>query len=329
MTIICHNTYISFPFDFGHWLFQEKNGYGGDLYMIEYQAHNSLSGNYHDIRLHILRNATYPAHLHKALEFVYVLEGELDFTVDNTPSHLTKGGMVLALSNQIHTFRANEYAKCYIHVFSSDLVEHFYKILGRKIGSSAEFTVNRTTRNYLLNNFILPISQKVKPIDQASEDIPGVGWYRNDSHMAMTHSIPPDVASDISMLPFLYAICDGYLSSVKLVEAKQKTDNVVHRLLIYVSEHFTEDITLSSVANTLGYEPHYVSRCFNSFIGIGFKQFLNNYRVDYAKSLLMDKNISITNAAYTSGFQSIRSFNRIFQETVGMSPTEFRKTTRL
>lgn len=297
--------------------------------MIEYQAHNSLSGNYHDIRIHILRNATYPAHLHKALEFIYVLEGEVDYIVDNTPSHLPRGGMALALSNQIHTFRANEYAKCYIHVFSGDLVEHFNKILGRKIGSSAEFTVNRNTRNFLLSNYILPISKKVKPIEKASENIPGVDWFRNDNNMAMTMPIPPDLTSDISMMPFLYAICDGYLSSVNLIEARQKTDNVVHKLLIYVSEHFTEDITLGSVANTLGYEPHYVSRCFNSFIGIGFKQFLNNYRVDYAKNLLMDKNVSITSAAYTSGFQSIRSFNRIFQETVGMTPSEFRKTTQL
>jgi len=295
--------------------------------MIEYQTHNSLRGNYHDIRIHILRNGTYPAHLHKSPEFVYVLEGEATYTVDSNTVRLQKGGMALVLSNQIHSFHADDYAKLFIYVFSSDLVEHFNKILGRKTGNTPEFTVNRHVRNFMLTNYILPLCAKVSPDEENHESQEEIGWLITSPQYASSKPIPPDMTSELTMLPFLYAVCDGYLSCVKLVEARQKTDNVVHKLLIYVSEHFTEDITLNSVANTLGYEPHYVSRCFNSFIGIGFKQFLNNYRVDYAKNLLMDKNISITSAAYTSGFQSIRSFNRIFQETVGMTPTEFRKNT--
>ena len=181
----------------------------------------------------------------------------------------------------------------------------------------------------MLSNYILPLCAKVVPLDQPGSGSDLIQWLITEPQRSCTKPIPPDLTSELSMLPFLYAICDGYLSSVKLVESQQKTDNVVHKLLIYVSEHFTENITLNSVAASLGYEPHYVSRCFNNFIGIGFKQFLNNYRVDYAKKLLLDPDVSITAAAYTSGFQSIRSFNRIFQETLGITPTEFRKNAEI
>lgn len=297
--------------------------------MIEYQTFNSTRGNYHDIRIHILRNADQPIHLHRALEFVYVMEGEITYTLNSQAIHLQKSGMALALSNQIHSFRADEYAKLFVYVFSSDLVESFNKTLGGKIGSTPEFTVNRQTRNFILSNYILPLCAKVAPLEKHHTCTNLVQWLMTDPQHSCSNPIPPDMTSELSMLPFLYAICDGYLSCVKLVESQQKTDNVVHKLLIYVSDHFTEDITLNSVAAALGYEPHYVSRCFNSFIGIGFKQFINNYRVDYAKKLLMDKNVSITTAAYTSGFQSIRSFNRIFQETVGITPTEFRKNAEI
>ena len=292
--------------------------------MIEYQIFNSLRENYHDIRIHILRNAGQHAHLHRALEFLYVMEGEITYTLNNQSIRLQKGSMALALSNQIHSFRADEYAKLFVYVFSCDLVENFTKILGSRTGSTPEFTVNRQTKNFILSNYILPLCAKAAPLEQPDSGSDLVHWLIVDPQHSCTRPIPPDATSEISMLPFLYAICDGYLSSVKLVDSQLKTDNIVHKLLIYISEHFTENITLNSVAAALGYEPHYVSRCFNNFIGIGFKQFLNNYRVDFAKKLLMDPTVSITAAAYTSGFQSIRSFNRIFQETLGMTPTEFR-----
>ena len=67
--------------------------------MIEYQTFNSLHENYHDIRIHILRNAGQPTHLHRALEFVYVMEGEITYTLNNQSLRLQKGSMALSLSN--------------------------------------------------------------------------------------------------------------------------------------------------------------------------------------------------------------------------------------
>lgn len=93
-------------------------------------------------------------------------------------------------------------------------------------------------------------------------------------------------------------------------------------MLSYITEHFKEDVTLSGMAQSLGYEEHYLSRLFHSFFGMNFKQFVNEYRVNYAESLLSDtgKNCGITEIAYACGFQSVRNFNRAYKRITGHSP---------
>ena len=68
-----------------------------------------------------------------------------------------------------------------------------------------------------------------------------------------------------------------------------------------------------------------LSRIFNHTFGVNFKTMLNQYRTDYALELLRDSDLSLSAIAFESGFQSIRSFDHVFRESLGRSPKEFRK----
>ena len=52
---------------------------------------------------------------------------------------------------------------------------------------------------------------------------------------------------------------------------------------------------------------------------------LNQYRTSYALELLRDSDLSLTEIAFESGFQSIRSFDHVFRQSLGRSPKDFRK----
>ena len=54
-------------------------------------------------------------------------------------------------------------------------------------------------------------------------------------------------------------------------------------------------------------------------------EYLNSVRVKKAEEYLLDMDISITEAAYMSGFNSIQTFNRVFKKIKGCTPTEYRK----
>lgn len=102
------------------------------------------------------------------------------------------------------------------------------------------------------------------------------------------------------------------------------SSDIIHLMLRYISEHFRENITLGEMAETFGYEAHYLSRVFSSSVNINLRKYINQYRVDYAKYLLSETEQSITDVAMNSGFQSIRNFNRVFSEFEGISPQVFR-----
>ena len=96
-------------------------------------------------------------------------------------------------------------------------------------------------------------------------------------------------------------------------------------MLSYIEAHYLEDITLRDMARTLGYSHEYVSRVFNRTLGISFKTLVNQYRTECAISLMRTSGDSLVSIAMASGFQSLRSFNRVCLDFLGASPSEIRK----
>ncbi len=71
-----------------------------------------------------------------------------------------------------------------------------------------------------------------------------------------------------------------------------------------------------------------VSAVINKHYGTNFFEFMNKYRVEEAKRLLLDKNcadMTVLDILLQAGFNSKSAFHRFFNRLVGVSPTEFRK----
>ena len=87
------------------------------------------------------------------------------------------------------------------------------------------------------------------------------------------------------------------------------------------------DLTLAALAEAVELPRHQVSEVLNRGIGLSFFDFVNSFRVrEAARQLLEDEDPRKTMLAiaYDSGFASKASFNRVFKESLGMTPTEFR-----
>lgn len=82
----------------------------------------------------------------------------------------------------------------------------------------------------------------------------------------------------------------------------------------YVEAHFEEQISLDDVAKLSNYSPFHFTRFFKSVTGMTFVKFLNSYRVKKAETLLLKSHNSVTEVAQKSGFNSIKTFNRVFKE---------------
>ena len=81
----------------------------------------------------------------------------------------------------------------------------------------------------------------------------------------------------------------------------------------------------ASLAQKLNIGEHYLSRIINHHFNKSFNELINTYRIEEAKArLLSEPNQQITNIGFEVGFNSIASFNRVFKEKTGLSPTEFK-----
>jgi AraC-like DNA-binding protein len=88
------------------------------------------------------------------------------------------------------------------------------------------------------------------------------------------------------------------------------------------------DLRISDVSTLLNTNRTYISNLVNEEFNQSFADFINNYRIKYAKNILHDKkqiNISISEIGYMSGFLSESSFYRVFKDKVGVSPGSYRK----
>lgn len=100
------------------------------------------------------------------------------------------------------------------------------------------------------------------------------------------------------------------------------------RLMEEKSLYLNSDLKMSDLAAALGVHQNMVSSCINS-TGRSYSQFVNDYRIEYAKRLLQeDPDKKIATIYYESGFASEQTFFRAFKDRTGMTPGEWRTSPK-
>lgn len=99
----------------------------------------------------------------------------------------------------------------------------------------------------------------------------------------------------------------------------------VNKTFEYIETNYKSNISLSDIANAVGFSEYYFSRIFKELTEKSFRQYLNEFRIKKEENLLENRNISIAQAGFEAGFKSIATFNRIFKQIKGCTPQEYRK----
>lgn len=116
----------------------------------------------------------------------------------------------------------------------------------------------------------------------------------------------------------------GRFSSIKPTKQQEYIDTFV-AICQYVTEHCTEDLSLEDISEKAGFSKYHFSRLFKDYANTSFHKYLNTQRIALSETLLLDPNISITEVAVRSGFNSISAFMRMFKIIKGCTPSDFRR----
>lgn len=109
---------------------------------------------------------------------------------------------------------------------------------------------------------------------------------------------------------------------VHVYERRSKV--LIERAKLYIDEHFAEQLSYKDVAKEVFISPSYFLFLFKRETGTTFVDHLNAVRVSEAKKLLLSSDRSITEIAFSVGFNSSNYFSVLFRKTVGVTPKDYR-----
>lgn len=98
----------------------------------------------------------------------------------------------------------------------------------------------------------------------------------------------------------------------------------IAKVMEWIKENYYRDITIKEIAKEFGYNQDYLASVFRKATGCTIIQYINNTRINIAKSLITNYDVSIKEAAYTCGFMDEKYFMKIFKRMEGMTPSQYK-----
>ena len=89
------------------------------------------------------------------------------------------------------------------------------------------------------------------------------------------------------------------------------------------------NLKLRDLADDVGISVHELSHILNTHLGVSFNEYVNGYRVEWAKPLIKNEPHTLESIAYDSGFNSTSAFYSAFKKVTGMTPASYRKSPDL
>ncbi len=102
--------------------------------------------------------------------------------------------------------------------------------------------------------------------------------------------------------------------------------DTIYKAVDYIKRNYIEQITLEDVAKHVYLNPSYFSKIFKNEMNCTFVSYVNKVRINFSKSLLMDKSIPLTDVSTLVGFDDQSYFTKVFKKEVGITPGKFRAT---
>ncbi|MBQ8427403.1 MAG: helix-turn-helix domain-containing protein, partial [Clostridia bacterium] len=190
-------------------------------------------------------------HIHSHLELVFAISNSTNVIINEKQFHIQKGHVLLIKPFEPHK-RSND-----INVFTLacpiEYAPEFNNILKEKTFNPRIVKLNCSTE------------QLIKEIIE------------NDS-------------TDFKKKALLYLTLSLFLEQAQILPTKEFNVDIYHKTVIYISKHYSQNLSLSQVAKYIGITKNHLSRLLNAHSNIGFSDLLNSIRIHIARDLIMQTN---------------------------------------
>lgn len=245
-------------------------------------------------------------HLHNFYELFLLLEGELNFCVQQTFYHLTPGSLLVINDLEIHksiNIKETPYKRIYIHIPPA----FFQKYQAGDMKLSACFTDRNAGEKNLLQLNDRQFTYFVNQYTQIAEN--------------ETYALPgKELLMETYLLQLLVFVNNLFNQSAALPFSHYTP--TVQEIVNYMKEHLSEKISLNSLSATLSLSKYYLCHTFKEETGTTIFNYLLLLRISKAKALLCDGK-NVTETCYLCGFTNYSNFITTFKKHTGYTPKKY------
>lgn len=218
---------------------------------------------------------------HDSVEMIFMLDGKAEAHLYDKTYIMQRGDIFFVDSYEGHWYKhLTSKVLAFVLVLSREYLEDFYDLY-------AEQTFMTYMSDKKKNQRIFELLER---------------WY---GEAEKTH---------IKDLGYANLLFSYFIEEYPLTKRMHKNarEEFIKVLLLYMHEHYLEDITLAKVAKDLGYSVDYCSKVIKKYIGRDFREYINMLRIRKATALMMDKSLNMTTLEilYKCGFKSAATFYR-------------------
>ncbi len=247
---------------------------------------------------HHHRALKYGDHMHSEFEIMYLFDGRQDIIVDGIEYTLNKGDCALIFPHIIHSYtRPDDVPKKNSMADSAVIFMPFEAIYGMFPQTHNRHPKQCIIRSKDLHPHVVLAFEK---IFEEHNMISQIGW----AYIIFSHTIP--------------------LLMNDSTDANENS-KIVSQLMSYITLNFKKSLTLDMLSDELELNKFTISKIFSNEVGMNFRSYLGMLRANHAASLIKISDDTFEHIAEEAGFESTRSFYRVFRDVFGISPAQYRE----
>lgn len=230
-------------------------------------------------------------HMHKEVEIVYVEEGLSTAHADREYVQIKTGEIFISFPNQVHFYEKTANGK--------------YKVL--IVSPKVFFGISELVYSNIPQKSVIVANNELKKLFKS--------FTKSKSEGNLT-----------ACVGYTNLIMSEILSKIDLKPTIKSSDGTLREIMEFCEKHFSEDISLDTVAHGTHLSRCYISHLFGGKLNLSFTDYISILRINTACELLSETDKKIADISGEVGFGTIRSFNRTFHKVMGMTPQNYRNS---
>jgi AraC-like DNA-binding protein len=245
--------------------------------------------------------AVFPPHWHDCFEMLHIVKGGMYVSIDDTIHEAAAGNLIMVNSGAIHGF-FDETPGTEIMGIQFDMA-----FFGEDLVNVRDIVFH----NPIIDNKVMPDAVYAH-LRMLLREI-----FREYNKRELGYQLA--VKSKLYEL-MLLILRESPQSSLEIPSSRAK------QIRAFMYKNFDNpDLTLEDAAVTFNLNKFYVIRFFKKHTGYSFHSYLVKTRVDFACRYLIESEMTITDVAFRTGFNSLQTFNRVFKSMTGFTPRDYRR----